>query len=115
MILICINNYVYAGWDPLNGFTSDGTHHMDTDLEIGTTTAITSSVEMTEKMLGSVQLIGSIISVIALVIIGIRYMISSVEEQAKMKGVLIYYIVGAVLVFATSNVLSIVYQAISGI
>ena len=66
-------------------------------------------------MLGTVQVVGSIISVIALIIIGIRYMISSVEEKANLKGVLIYYIIGAVLVFATSNILSIVYKVLNNL
>ena len=58
---------------------------------------------------------GSVISVIALLIIGFRYMMSSLEDRAAMKGVMIYYIIGAVLVFATSNVLSIVYNVINDI
>ena len=88
---------------------------IDTDITIGGTSAISSSKVMTARLLGIVQVIGSIISVIALIIIGIRYMISSVEERASMKGVLVYYIVGAVLVFATTNILSIAYKAISGL
>ena len=55
---------------------------------------------------------GSILSVAALMIIGFRYMLSSLEEKAAMKGILIYYVVGCVLVFATSNILSIVYDII---
>lgn len=89
--------------------------HMDIDIKIGNTTAITSSKAMTGRILGAVQLIGSIASVIALIIIGFRYMCSSVEDRASMKGILIYYVIGAVLVFATSNILSVVYRAISGL
>ena len=84
----------------------------DTDFDIGSTGAILSSKRVTEKMVGAFQVVGSVISVVALVIIGIRYMLSSVQEKAEMKGVLIYYIVGAILVFGTSNVLSIAYKAI---
>lgn len=69
--------------------------------------------EITGRILGRIQVIGSIISVVALIVIGIRYMLSSVQEKANLKGVLIYYIIGAVLVFATSNVLSIVYNIIN--
>ena len=92
----------------------NGTHtQMDTDIEIGSTSAISSSKAATERILGIIQAIGSIISVIALTIIGIRYMISSVEERADMKGVLVYYVIGAVLVFATSNILSVAYKVLS--
>ena len=86
---------------------------IDTNIEIGKTNAINSSKEYTQKILWTVQSIGSVVSVVALCIIGIRYMVSSVEEKAELKGVLIYYVIGAVLVFATTTVVSIVYNAIS--
>lgn len=83
---------------------------IDTNIVIGKTDAINSSVTITERFLGIFQVVGSIVSVAALSIIGIRYMFSTLEEKAKLKGVLIYYIIGAILVFATSNLLSIVYN-----
>lgn len=88
---------------------------IDTNYKIGTTTAIHENDDMIKNVLGILQVIGSIISVIALSIIGIRYMLSSLETRAEMKGVIIYYIIGAVLIFATSNVLSVVYNLINGI
>lgn len=89
--------------------------HMDIDIEIGKTTAITSSKAMTQRIFGLIQVLGSVLSVVALLVIGLRYMFSSIEDRANMKGVLVYYVVGAVLVFATSNILSVVYKAISGL
>lgn len=88
---------------------------IDTDFEIGTTTAIHESNDMIGKILGRLQVIGSVISVVALCVIGIRYMLSSLEEKAEMKGVIIYYVIGAVLIFATSNILSIVYNVINSV
>ena len=88
---------------------------MDTDIKIGNSGAEESSKEITERLLGIVQVIGSVVSVIALLIIGFRYMFSSLEEKANMKGILIYYVIGAVLVFATSNVLSVVYKVITSL
>lgn len=86
---------------------------IDTNISIGSTNAINSSKEYTKKILQVIQNIGTVISVVALCIIGIRYMVSSVEEKAELKGVIIYYIIGAVLVFATTNILSIAYNVIS--
>lgn len=88
---------------------------IDTDVEIGKTNAIHSSESMIKKLVGSLQAVGTVVSVIALVIIGLRYMFSSLEEKAEMKGVIGYYILGAVLVFATSNILSVVYNVIFNI
>lgn len=88
---------------------------IDTDVEIGKTNAIHSSESMITKLVGSLQVVGTVVSVIALLIIGLRYMFSSLEEKAEMKGVIGYYILGAVLVFATSTVLGLVYNVISNI
>lgn len=87
---------------------------MDTDISINVSAA-QSSQTITQRVLGTMQVIGSAVSVIALIIIGIRYMISSTEEKASMKGVIGYYVAGAVLVFATSNVVGLAYKIISSL
>lgn len=87
---------------------------MDTNINISASAA-KSSQTITKRVLGTMQVIGSVISVIALTIIGIRYLISSTEERANLKGVIGYYVVGAILVFATSNIVSFAYQVISSL
>lgn len=62
------------------------------------------------KVIGIVQAVGSIASVIVLICIGIKYMMGSVEEKAEYKNTLIYYVIGAVLVFAISNITAIIYN-----
>lgn len=94
---------------PLNAYAK-----MDTNISISIDDA-KSSEPIIIRILGTLQVIGSAISVIALTIIGIRYMISSAEEKANMKGVIGYYIIGAILVFATSNVIGVAYRMISSL
>ena len=62
------------------------------------------------KIIGTIQVVGSIVSVIAIMIIGIRYMAGSVEEKAQYKETLGPYFIGAVLVFGITTVLKIVYD-----
>ena len=100
--------------DGFGYFMKDDTH-MKIDIQLGKSETITYSNEIIGRIVGIVQVAGSLISVIALIIIGFRYMMSSVEEKAQLKNVIKYYIIGAVLVFATSNVLSVAYNVISGI
>lgn len=88
---------------------------MDTNITLGTESDLKSSQEVIERMLGVAQLAGSIISIIALIIIGIRYMVGSSDQKASLKGVIPYYIIGCVLVFATSNVLGFAYDVINDI
>lgn len=60
------------------------------------------------SIIGIIQIVGSFTSVIVLIIIGIRYMMGSVEERAEYKKAMTPYIIGAVMVFAITNILSIV-------
>lgn len=62
------------------------------------------------KIIGMIQAVGSIVSVAVLVVIGVKYMMGSAEEKAEYKKVMIPYIVGAILVFAASNIAGIVFN-----
>lgn len=73
-------------------------------------TEVGSLQPMFEGMLGFVQVIGSAVSVIIIAVVGIKYMWSSVEEKAEMKQTMFYYVIGAILVFTTVNVVSIAYD-----
>lgn len=59
-------------------------------------------------IIGGIQFIGSIVSVIVLIIIGIKYMIGSVEEKAEYKQSMVPYLIGAVMLFALTNLLAII-------
>ena len=62
-----------------------------------------------KRIIGMVQAIGSIASVLVLVILGIKYMMGSAEEKAEYKKTFIPYLVGAILVFAASNLASMIF------
>ena len=63
-----------------------------------------------KTILGGVQGIGSIVSVLALVIIGVKYMLGSVEEKAEYKKTMLPYLVGAILLFLSSNIVGALYD-----
>lgn len=62
-----------------------------------------------KKIIGMVQAIGSIVSVLVLVVLGIKYMMGSAEEKAEYKKTMIPYLIGAILIFAASNIASMIY------
>lgn len=76
-------------------------------------TGATSFLNMANKLIGIVQIVGSIISVIALILIGIKYIVGSVEEKAEYKKTLKPYLIGAIMVFAITNVLGIVQKLVT--
>lgn len=67
-------------------------------------------IDMANKVIGVFQAVGSIVSVLALVLIGIKYMMGSIEEKAEYKKTMTNYIIGAVLVFGISNISAIIYK-----
>ena len=63
-----------------------------------------------KRIIGMVQAIGSIVSVLILVVLGIKYMMGSAEEKAEYKKTMIPYLIGAILIFAASNIASMIYS-----
>ena len=61
-------------------------------------------------VIGVVQVVGSLISVVCLIALGVKYMTGSVEEKAEYKKTLMPYFLGSIMVFGISNLLQIVYQ-----
>ena len=62
------------------------------------------------SLIGILQLVGSITSIVALIILGMKYMMGSVEEKAEYKKTLLPYVVGAALVFGITNILPLVQE-----
>ena len=65
---------------------------------------------MANIIIGALQIIGTILSVAVLGVLGIKYMVGSVEEKAEYKKTLKPYVIGAVMVFGISNILAIVVK-----
>ena len=57
-----------------------------------------------------IQVVGIVIGVIVLLIIGIKYMMGSASEKAEYKKTMIPYIVGAVLIFAGTSLVRVIYS-----
>ena len=66
--------------------------------------------DLGNQVIQIVSTIGSIASVIVLVVLGIKYMMGSAEEKAEYKKTLLPYIIGAAFVFAASTIASVVFN-----
>lgn len=65
------------------------------------------------QIIGVIQAIGIVVSVVVVIVLGIKYMMGSVEEKAEYKKTMLPYIVGAALIFAAATVSSIVMNFFS--
>lgn len=78
---------------------------------LGDSTVDTSGISTVgNKLITILTTVGIVVSVIVLVVLGIKYMMGSAEEKAEYKKTLMPYVIGAGLVFAASSIAQIVYQ-----
>ena len=79
----------------------------------------TAAEEPVKKAIGAairiVQIVGVGVAIIMLVVLGIKYITSAPNEKADIKKSLMYYVVGALLVFAASGVLEIVRKFVTDV
>lgn len=68
-----------------------------------------------KRIIGLLRGAGTVVSVIVLIAIGIKYMIGSVEEKATYKQTLLPYVIGAVFVFGITTILPIIIEVAKAI
>ena len=66
-------------------------------------------------VLGVIQAVGMIVSVVVASVVGIKYMMGSIEEKAEYKKTAISYVIGAIFVFSITTVPEVIYQFVNGI
>lgn len=67
------------------------------------------------SIIAVVRIVGVVVAVVILLILGIKYMMGSAEEKADYKKSMIPYIVGAILVFASTAIVGVVYDMASSL
>ena len=67
-----------------------------------------------KNIVGVLQAVGIVLSVIMLSVIGIKYLMGSAEEKADYKKSLMPYVVGAALIFTASVFAQAIYEFFSG-
>jgi len=80
----------------------------DTDLKTDSISTIGNNIV---KIL---QTVGVVLSVIILIVLGIKYMMGSAEEKAEYKKSMMPYVIGAALIFAASALAQVIYNFFSG-
>lgn len=73
----------------------------------------TSFKEKANKILGLISAIGTVCSVVIVSIIGLRYIVGSVEEKAEYKKTMLGYLIGAVLLFSATTLPDMIYKFVN--
>lgn len=64
-------------------------------------------------IVGTLTTVGVIVAVVGIIILGLKYMMGSVEQKAEYKKTMIPYLVGCIFIFCISTIVSIIYKLAS--
>ncbi len=104
LLFCCANNMAYAmSGGTLTGIF-DGTNTGSVDVSGGERIA----TDIIGMILGAVRIIAVSLSVIILTWLGIKYMSAAPSEKANIKGQLITFAIGAIVVVASTSILELV-------
>lgn len=99
-----------------NGFSSSTINGLDLDAyKPGKIQNADSLLVIGNTIIGIIQFVGSIVSIIIVIVVGIKYMIGSIEEKAEYKKTMMAYVIGAILLFSITNVVKIVSDVASSL
>lgn len=113
IIMLIFINGVYARDDNSDYFRDGDISESDIDFYKPNPPQNTDYDEVNQKVgtvLGAIQVIGTIVSVAVLMILGIKFMIGSVEEKAEYKRAFIPYLIGAAILFTGTTLPNIIYN-----
>ena len=63
----------------------------------------------------TITTVGVITAVITIIVIGIKYMVGSVEEKAEYKKTMVPYLVGAIMLVCTSAIVKLIANMVEGL
>lgn len=94
-------------------FAEDGLGMSPSDITPTKTAGGNTIKDVGQQVVGILQTVGIVLSVIVLIVLGIKYMMGSTEEKSEYKKTFIPYIVGAALIFAASIFATAIYDFFS--
>ena len=79
----------------------------------GSTVDTSGITNLGNKLVTVLTTVGVVLSVIMLIVLGIKYMMGSAEEKAEYKNTLLPYFIGAIMVFGASALTGFIYSFIN--
>lgn len=64
-------------------------------------------------ILNAITIVGVVISIVMVMVLGIKYMLGSVEEKAEYKKTMLPMLIGAILLFCSSTLVSVIYSLVT--
>lgn len=108
MMFFSIFNVCYAEGDDISSII-DNMSDLATDPGVDSDNKLVKGVNVVYTI---IRVAGTGIALLMVIMLGIKYMITSVEEKAEIKKQAVPIVVGSALIFATSNILGIIAKMV---
>lgn len=107
LITLFIACVFFFGWTAIKGLLFPG------NAFIFTSTSDTSYTNMVGRIFSTFTYIAQFVVVASIIYVGIKYIFAGADGRAELKAKSVYFIIGIILVFATTNVLSFISKIIN--
>lgn len=71
-------------------------------------------MNMSNVIIGTIQVIGVVVSFISLMVLGLKYMTGSISEKAEYKKTMIPYLIGTIMFFAITQLVALIASIVEG-
>lgn len=68
---------------------------------------------MTATVVGALTTVGIVVAIVGIIILGLKYMMGTIQEKAEYKKTMIPYLIGCILIFCASTIVSIIYGLVT--
>lgn len=72
-------------------------------------------IQIGNAIIGSLRAFGTLVMLVAFMVLGIRYMMGSTSDKAEYKETMIPYLIGAIMIFTIPNIIGIIYNLVLGL
>lgn len=79
------------------------------------TSKVSGVVKLGEKITGGITAVGTVVAVATTLVMGIKYMVGSVEEKAEYKKSMMPMLIGMILLFGVSWIVKLIYTVMTSI
>ena len=72
-------------------------------------------IGIANSIIAAIQIFGAVVAAVAIIALGIKYMLGSVQDKATYKETMIPYLIGAVMVFAIPSIVRVLFEIVTQI
>ncbi len=69
-------------------------------------------ISKVNDLIGVIRTVGTVVSLLTLIVIGIKFITGSVEQKAEYKKTMIPWLVGAIMIFGITNITTFIYEIV---